>query len=184
MKFTTGAVQLPIAVYQVVSNSSCNDVCIVQEQVSLCRSHLFTKMYRSIFGKSSVYCRIDAEFMKKNEQSANRSCSPNVVCDEVSFVLLHFDARFGWFLRITPGFTYGVGFVQCKTAVDTRRGRLIGLPPSLGCGAKKSARTCSGLATVTRTSSFGLGREGTLRGPAGGLLALRTAWGGDDVFSS
>ena len=55
--------------------------------------------------------------------------------------------------------------------------------PSLGW-AQEVRQNLQRLATVTRTSSFGLGREGTLRGPAGGLVALRTAWGGGDVFSS
>ena len=57
----------------------------------------------------------------------------------------------------------------------------FGLPRPWG-GPRKSARTCNGLATVTRASSFGLGREGTLRSPAGGLLAFRTAWSGGFVF--
>ena len=59
----------------------------------------------------------------------------------------------------------------------------FGLPCPWG-GPRKPARTCSGLATVTRPSSFGLGRAGTLCGLASGLPVLRTAWGGGDVFSS
>lgn len=49
--------------------------------------------------------------------------------------------------------------------------------------SRKSPTTCSGLrAAATRASSLGLGREGTSRGLAGELLALRTAWGGGDAF--
>ena len=58
----------------------------------------------------------------------------------------------------------------------------FGLPRPWG-GPRKPARTCSGLAAVTRASSLGLGREGTLRGLASELLTLRTAWGGGDGFS-
>ncbi len=54
--------------------------------------------------------------------------------------------------------------------------------PVLGVGRGSLPGPATVLATVTRTSSFGLGREETLRGLAGGLLTLKTAWGGGDDF--
>ena len=63
--------------------------------------------------------------------------------------------------------------------------RVICTRPSFGLSRpwgelKKPASTCNGLASVARASIFGLGREKTLGGLAGSLLA----WDGGDVFPS
>ena len=49
--------------------------------------------------------------MRKNENSANRSSCPNVVCAKVSFVLLNLIARFGWFLGTTHACMYVFAYI-------------------------------------------------------------------------
>ena len=76
---------------------------------------------------------------------------------------------------------YATEILRCH--VSSTLLRSFGLPRPWG-GPRKPARIYNGLAKVLRASSFGLGRERTLRCPAGGLLASRAAWGGGGVISS
>ena len=99
--------------FQFVSISCCNKIIVI------------------CFGSFLFDAELTTESMKNNENRAEHSSSPSMVCAEVSYFLLDLKVRFGWFLRTERVFTYGVGYVQCKTASETKKGIYTGKSISL-----------------------------------------------------
>ena len=59
--------------------------------------------------------------MKQYDNRTEHCSSPNMLYAEVSYFLLNFKVHFGSFLRTERVFAYGVVFVQCKTASETKK---------------------------------------------------------------